>query len=263
MTGRIWAIALNTFREAGRNKILYGVLVIVALVMLLAIALGEMSLHEEARVARDVSLAVLSLAASITAIILGVLLLYKEVERKTIHTILSKPIHRAEFVVGKYLGMAITLTAVVAFFTLAIVGLLQLTDVPFDGNMGKAVILAWLGVLVVAAIAVFFSSFSSPYLSGIFTAALFFLGRSAPELRYAAAKAKQEWIRAVAKVALWILPDLNTFNISGSDVWGEHVSVHGTFVTWGYVSSAAVYAAALVAILLIVASLIFWLRDFA
>jgi ABC-type transport system involved in multi-copper enzyme maturation permease subunit len=263
MTRRIWAIALNTFREAGRNKILYGVLVLVALAMLFAMVLGEMSLHEEARVARDFGLGILSLASSITAIVLGVMLLYKEIERKTIHTILSKPIHRAEFVVGKYLGMALTLTLVVVFFTVALVGLLQLTDVPFDANMGKAVLLAWMGVLVVAAIAVFFSSFSSPYLSGIFTAGLFILGRAAGDLRYAADKAKQGWIRGVAKVALWILPDLNTFNISGSDVWGEHVSVHGTFVTWAYVSSAALYALALIAILLILASIIFWLRDFA
>jgi ABC-type transport system involved in multi-copper enzyme maturation permease subunit len=263
MIGRVWAIALNTFREAGRNKILYGVLLVVALVMLLALALGEMSLHEEARVARDLGLAVLSLGGCFTAIVLGVLLLYKEVERKTIHTILSKPINRPEFVLGKYLGMAMTLTAVVAFFTLSVIGLLQLTDVPFDANMAKACLLAWMEVLVVAAIAVFFSSFSSPYLSGIFTLALFFIGRASPELHYAASKARVGWMRGLSGAALWIVPDLHTFNVSGSDVFGEHVTIHGTFVTWSYVGHAAVYAGAFVAVLLVLASIIFWLRDFA
>src|SRR5580698_11222075 len=121
MLGRIWAIALNTFREAARIRVLYGISVLVLGSNLLAIVLGRMSIHEEQRVARDIGLAGIALFGSLTAIFLGVFLLYTEVQRRTIHAIVSKPIERWEFVVGKYIGMALVPTALVAMFALAMV----------------------------------------------------------------------------------------------------------------------------------------------
>ena len=87
MIGRIWAIALNTFREAVRIRVLYGILVLVIGANLFAIVLGEMATNEESRVARDVGLAGISLFGSLTAIFLGVFLLYTEVQRRTIHAL--------------------------------------------------------------------------------------------------------------------------------------------------------------------------------
>src|SRR5262249_57574648 len=118
MSARIYAIVLNTFREAIRNKVLYGVLGVVIAANLMAIVLGAMSLAEEARIARDVGLAGVSLFGALTAIVLGVSLLYAEIEKRTIHVILAKPIHRYEFVLGKYLGMAVTLTLPLLSFPL-------------------------------------------------------------------------------------------------------------------------------------------------
>lgn len=262
MIRRIWALALNTFREAIRKRLLYGLLVMVALFQLFALVLGEMSLHEEARVARDVGLFCVSFFGSITAIILGVLLLYGEIQRKTIHTILSKPIERYEFVLGKYLGMAITLTVIAAAFVASMAIMLSIAGVPFDGAIARASVLAWMEILVVAGVAVFFSSFSTPVLSGIFTAAIWLTGRVTPELRYAVQSSKTPWIRDTARGALNIVPDFNVFSVSGSQVDGAHVSVNGTFVSWEYVGIAAAYALAVIAVLLIVAALIFRRRDF-
>lgn len=262
MLGRVWAIALNTFREAIRKRLLYGLLVVVALFQLLALFLGEMSLHEEAKVARDIGLACVSFFGSITAIILGVLLLYGEIQRKTIHTILAKPIERHEFVLGKYAGMAITLTIVAAAFVLSMWFMLTLAGVPFDGALARASVLAWFEILGVAAVAVFFSSFSTPVLSGIFSAAIWLAGRVTPELRYAASTSKTGWIREFAGIGLEIVPDFHVFSVSGSQVDGQHVSVNGTFVTWSYVGTAALYALAVIAALLIIAMLIFRRRDF-
>lgn len=262
MIGRIWAIALNTFREASRKKALYAILVAVVGLNLLAIALGEMSLHEEARVVRDVGLAAMSFCGAAAAIVLGVLLLYAEIQKKTVHTILSKPIERWEFVLGKYAGMALTLTVLVALFALALVKLLTLQGVPLEVATAKAVTLAYLEILVVAAVAVFFSSFSTPILSGVFTTAIWFIGRVTPELSYAARRAKSEVLRAVAQVALKIIPDLDTFAISGGQLDGKHVSVHGEFVTWGYVGTAGLYALAWTALLLLCACVFFRRRDF-
>jgi ABC-type transport system involved in multi-copper enzyme maturation permease subunit len=260
--GRIYAIALNTFREAIRNKVLYGVIVLAIGANLFALVLGQMSLHEEARVATDVGLAAVSLFGSITAIVLGVSLLYNEVKKRTIHTILAKPIHRFEFVLGKYGGMAFTLSLLVGVFTLFLWGLLFGVAVPVTALIHKAVLLAYLEVLVVAALAVFFSSFSSPYLSGTFTFGLFVLGRVSPEWRRAAEGAHSAWIRRPAQLGFSLVPDLDLFSISGGEFEGAHVSVHGDFVSWAYVGQAAVYAACVIAILLGLASLIFRWRDF-
>ena len=260
--GRVFAIVLNTFREAIRNKVLYGALFVVVAANFLAIVLGEMSLNEEARVARDVGLAGVSLFGAITAIYVGVTLLYGEIQKKTIHVILAKPIRRWEFVLGKYLGMAVTLTLLVLAFALALAAMLWFEGLPFDGRILKAVLLGWCEVLVVAAIAIFFSSFSTPFLSGIFTFGLFFIGRSYAELAYAASKAKEPVLQTIAEVALWVVPDLHLFAISGGEVNGQHVSVHGDFVTWAYVLASAGYGALVICVLLVLAMVIFQRRDF-
>jgi ABC-type transport system involved in multi-copper enzyme maturation permease subunit len=270
VSGRILAIALNTFREAIRNKVLYGVIAVVVGANAFALVLAQMSLHQEARIVVDVGLAGISLFGSITAIVIGISLLYNEIQKKTIQTILSKPIERHEFVLGKYLGMALTLTLLVALFALVLAGLLVVarhmfpgTAIDFSGAIAKAVLLGYLEVLVVAAIAIFFSSFSTPYLSGIFTFALFFLGRISEEIRLAAEGAQDAWIRAIAGGALRIVPDLHVFAASGGEIDGRHASVHGDFVGWGYVGVAGLYAAGWIAILLLLAALIFRRRDFA
>jgi len=261
--GRIYAIALNTFREAIRQRVLYGIIAVVVLVNILAIVLGEMSLHEEARVARDVGLSGVSLFGCITAIVLGVSLLYGEIQRRTIHSIVSKPIHRYEFVLGKYLGMALTLSLLVLIFTLMLAWVLHERGVPFSVSVLKAVLLSYMEVLLVAAIAIFFSSFSSPFLSGTFAFALFFLGRLTPEMRAAADQAKVGWMRDLCTAAMRIVPDLHLFQVSGSTVNGQYVSVHGDFVSWGYVGTSLAYGGLYIGALLILAVLIFSRRDFA
>jgi Cu-processing system permease protein len=260
---RIWAIALNTFREAARIKVLYGFLVVVAAANLLAMVLGTMSFREQARTARDVALAGTSLFGSLTAIFLGVFLLYTEVQRRTIHAIVSKPIDRWEFVVGKYLGMVLVLSLLVGLFAVAMFGQLFYQDVPVTAGLIKAVILAWMEVMTVAAIAIFFSSFSSPFLSGLFSLALWAIGRITPDLAAAAEAAKAGWIRMTAKAALQIVPDLHLFAVSGTVVDGRHVTVHGDFVSWGYVGTATGYGLLWILGLLGFAIVIFHRRDFS
>ncbi len=262
MIGRLYAIALNTFREAIRHRIIYGILAVAFGFNLFAIVLGAMSLHQESRIARDVGLAGVSLFGSITAIVLGVSLLYGEVQRRTIYTIVSKPLERYEFVLGKYVGMAFTLTVLVAVFALAMSLLLFLQDVPFSSAVPKAVALGYLEVLVVAAIAIFFSSFSSPFLSGVFSFGLLFLGRVTPEMRAISEQGDAGAMGPVIDAALVIVPDLHLFGISGGTVDGEHVSVHGEFVGWGYVATAGGYALLVIGVLLALSCAIFSRRDF-
>jgi len=262
MTGRIWAIALNTFREAARIRVLYGIIVLVIGANLFAIVLGRMSIHEEARVARDVGLAGISLFGSLTAIFLGVFLLYTEVQRRTIHAIVSKPIERWEFVVGKYAGMALVLSVLVALFGLAMLGMLAWQHVGVSGAVVRAVVLAWIEVLTVAAIAIFFSSFSTPFLSGIFALAMWVIGRLTPDIE-AATQAAASWIRVTSRVALEIVPDLHLFSPSGRVIDGATASVNGDFVSWGYVGLASVHGLGWIIGLLALACLLFQRRDFS
>jgi Cu-processing system permease protein len=262
MLGRIWAIALNTFREAARIRVLYGVVVLVIAANLLALVLGEMSIREQDRVARDVGLAGISLFGALTAIFLGVFLLYTEIQRRTIHAIVSKPLERWEFVVGKYGGMALVLSTLVALFAASMTGLLAWYGIGLTVAVGKAILLAWMEVLVVAAIAIFFSSFSSPFLSGIFALGLWVIGRVTPDLRAVAAKASSPFVETVTRVASEAVPDIHLFSVSGRSIDGEIVSVHGDFVSWAYVGLAAGHAALWIAGLLVVACVIFSRRDF-
>ena len=260
MMGRIWAIALNTFREAARIRVLYGVLVLVIGSNLLAIALGQLSFHDAGRVARDVGLAGISLFGSLTAIFLGVFLLYTEVARRTIHAIVSKPISRWEFVVGKYAGMALVLTVLVGVFALAMAAMLVVQGAGVSSGVGKALVLSWLEVLTVAAIAIFFSAFSTPFLSGIFALALWVIGRLTPDLA-AAAQLLAPWLRTATRIALEIIPDIHLFAVSGRTLDGSAVSVHGDFVPWSYVGLAGAHGLGWIVALLALAALVFHRRD--
>ena len=261
MIARIWAIALNTFREAARIRVLYGILVIVVGSNLLALFLGELAQHDADRVARDVGLAGISLFGSLTAIFLGVFLLYTEVQRRTIHAIVCKPISRWEFVIGKYAGMGIVLSVLVGVFALAMLAMLVAQGAPVTSGVVKALVLAWLEVVTVAAIAIFFSSFSTPFLSGIFALAMWVIGRLAPDLE-AATRFAAPWIRVAARVALEIVPDVHLFAVSGRTLDGGAVSVHGDFVPWSYVALAAAHGVGWTLALLAVAALLFHRRDF-
>ncbi|HLL24924.1 MAG TPA: ABC transporter permease [Kofleriaceae bacterium] len=257
----MWAVALNTFREAVRIRVLYGILVLVVGANLMTLVLGHMVSTEQARVTRDVGLAGISLFGSLTAIFLGVFLLYTEVQRRTIHSIVSKPIERWEFVIGKYLGMALVLTVLVAVFAVAMMLMLTWQGIGVSSAIPKAIVLAWFEVLTVAAIAIFFSSFSTPFLSGIFALALWALGRLTPDIE-AATRDASPAISWTAKITLQIVPDLHLFSVSGRVVEGTTVSVHAEFVSWGYVGLSAAHGLGWIVGLLAASALLFQRRDF-
>jgi ABC-type transport system involved in multi-copper enzyme maturation permease subunit len=118
---RIAAIAVNTFREAVRDRVLYGLLGVALFVLLFTLPLAELSLHQERRIVHDIGIASISLFSVIAAIFLGSSLVYKEIERKTLYVILPKPIHRHEFLIGKYLGIVLT-----SMVFIAVMGAVQL-----------------------------------------------------------------------------------------------------------------------------------------
>lgn len=262
--GRMWAIALNTFREAMRNRVL-AVLVLFAVgLMGFSIVLGELSLHEEVRVMKDIGLAGISVVGIVIALFVGVNLLSKELERKTVYFVIPKPLHRWEFLVGKYLGMVVTL----AVLTVAMSGILAIFVFARGGHHGvgmlRAEVLVGLELFLLTAIALLFSSFSSPYLSAMFTTALWIIGRNTVELRtFATRKMEGTPLGTVLEWTARLVPDFHLFYVSGANLGGQGiVSVHEAFVSWAYVAEAALYCMLYVTTCLLGAVVLFSRRDF-
>jgi ABC-type transport system involved in multi-copper enzyme maturation permease subunit len=254
-------IARNTLREAIRDKVLYALVLFALAGLASTLVLGEMSVGEQARLTIDLGLAGLSLFGVLIAVFLGVSLLYKELERKTVFAIVPKPLHRWQFVVGKFAGMAATLALLVTLMGAALWALLWLQRAPIGGAILRAVVLCLLEIVVITAIAVFFSSWSSPFLSGSFTLGVFVLGRNADEIATLAGRARGGAAGLLLRALEVGLPNLNLFYVSGSEVEGKVVSVHGAFVDWAYVGVAGGYAALYATAAVGVAVLLFRKRD--
>jgi ABC-type transport system involved in multi-copper enzyme maturation permease subunit len=257
----ILAIARNTFREAARNKVMYSLLFFAVLLILSALALGELSLNEEARMTRDVGLFGIDLFSVLIAIFVGVNLLYKELDLKTVYTILPKPIARWEFVLGKWLGMLLTLTLQIAVMGVVLALTLVAQGAAFDASVAKALWLLLVNVMVVTSVAILFSSFSSPFLSGFFSLGVFVVGRSVPDIRAVTARIGGAAARAV-DLASYAVPNLHLFYPSGAIVGAQRVSMHAQFVGAPYLFSATLYGVTYSALVLGLAMLIFRRRDF-
>jgi ABC-type transport system involved in multi-copper enzyme maturation permease subunit len=271
----IFALALNTFREAIRNKVLHSLLGFALVLIFSALAVGQLSLGEEARITRDFGLGGIGLFGVLIAIFVGVNLVYKEIQLKTVYAILAKPVRRYEFILGKFTGMVLTLMLQIAIMALVLVAVCAVQGARPDVALAKAVWLLVVEVVVVTAVAVMFSSFSTPFLSGAFTLGIYVVGRLQPELRGLQAKliaaaaadgvasAGNLVLRGVLTVLTTVFPDLHLFYVSGHEVAGKAVSVHGpTFVDWAYVGHATAYGFTYAAVMLVIAALIFRRRDF-
>ena len=260
---RIAAVARNTFREAARNKILYSLLFFALGLIISALALGQLSVHEDRRMIRDVGLFGVDVFSVLIAIFVGVNLLYKELALKTVYTILPKPIARWEFVLGKWLGVMATLVAQIVIMGLVLAATLMAEGgaAAVDAALAKALWLLLMNVTIVTSVAMFFSAFSSPFLSGLFALGVFVVGRSIPDVR-ALGERIGGGAGKLLGAACTVLPNLHLFTPSGSALGGQAVSVHGAFVGASYLGWTTVYALGYSAVVLACAMLIFRRRDF-
>lgn len=259
---KILAIGLNTFREAIRNKVLYSLLVFAILVILASVAFGALSVHEETRLTTDLGLGGMSIFLVVIAIFVGVNLVYKELERKTVYTLLPKPIHRYQFVLGKYVGLSLTLLVQLVVMSIVLVLVLLTQKAPLNEALLRLIILIFLEVLVITAVAVLFSSFSTPFLSGMFTVGIFLLGRSVPDIRAIATKIAHPVLSPLLEAVSSIVPNLRYFFVTGAETHAGHTSINGTFISWSYVGSATAYASIYTTLVLLFAMLLFARRDF-
>jgi len=253
---KILAIALTTAREAIRNKVLYSLLLFACLLTAVSAAFGSASIGDTITFVKDFSLLSISLFGVVTTVVLGVNLLSKELGRRTIYNILSKPVARWQFLAGKFLGLLATLIIMMAIMAAALVTLLYCLDGRFDGELLPVVGAMVLELGVLLAVAIFFSSIVvTPALAGLFTAATFVAGRSTPLLSYFFDQEQPAVVRYTMRLLYAVLPHLNRFYVAD-------VVVSGQTLPASYYLHAGVYAASYAAVLMVLSAVIFRRREF-
>jgi Cu-processing system permease protein len=261
-------IALNVFRESVRDKVLYNLVAFAVLMIGVSLLIGQLTAGQEVKIIKDLGLASVSIFGTFIAIFIGIGLVSKEVERRSIYALIAKPMSRAQLVLGKYAGLALTLAVNVSVMTLAFYLVLawwhHQTLEPLraaweapavDPALLKAIGLIYLELLVVVAIAIVFSTYSSAILSAAFTSGLVLAGHFSQDLRNFDQVVESPIARGLARAGYYLLPNLSAFDAKAR-------VVHGEVVSWGEMGLALAYAALYVSALLTLAVWIFSRRDF-
>lgn len=218
MNPRIANIASNTFREAVRDRVLYNLIAFALLLSGAAILVGQISIEIEKLVVINLGLTAVSLFGIVIAIFIGIGLVSKEIEKRTLYTVLSRPVRRWEFIVGKFFGLAGTLVVNTFFMAVGVFAALFYVSHKFvraDGLIFVALYFIILEFVIVCSLALLFSSFSSPLLSAVFAFSLFVIGSFAEDLRNFAGMAHGA-LRWLATGAAYLVPNFSAFNIISS-----------------------------------------------
>lgn len=251
---RLWALASNTFREAVRDRVLYSILFFAVGIILLSLALEEITIGDQAKVVRSVAQGSIDIFGSIIAMFLGVSLVWKEIERKTVYTILSKPIPRWMFVLGKYLGLLLTLFVELAFLILVYVGLMLIQQ-----SFPQPVVFLSFGTLfaelaLLCAWATLFSTYSAPMTAAAFTLAVFVIGHLADDIWLYGSQAESPAVQSIAHTLYYALPNFSLFSLRTE-------AVHQLPIPWERVGPALGYGLAYTSAVLGVAMAVFQRRD--
>ncbi|MEQ1604643.1 MAG: ABC transporter permease subunit [Pyrinomonadaceae bacterium] len=253
---RILAIAKNAFREAVRDRILYNLIVFVLLITVSAIFLGELTAGQEARVIVNLGLSATLVFGTFIAIFVGVSLVWKEIEKRTVYSIFSKPIGRGEWIIGKYLGLCATL-----FTNLAVMGvgitlaLLYVEGGRLIGGVWAAVLLIFLELTVITAVAIMFSAFSTPALSALLTFFVFIIGHFSASLLDVATSVGSKSAIGFFRVIYYLLPNLSHFSFITE-------TANGMLPPSAMVGGSLLYAIVYDIILLTITLVIFRKRNF-
>jgi ABC-type transport system involved in multi-copper enzyme maturation permease subunit len=255
---RIRAIALNTFRESVRDRVLYNLVLFVLILVAASGFVSDLSLDMESQFTAALGLSVMLVFGALIAIFIGVGLVYKEIDKRTIYNLLSKPVHRHEFVVGKYLGVCMTLLVnsivMVAGTELALI-YVNRGLAPIELAVLPAAYLIYLELALLVAIATMFSTFTTPMLAALFSFAAYMIGHFSRDLLVMAALSNSTLTGAVLTALYYILPNLSNFGFITE-------ASHGRMLTTKMAAQATAYGILYLTILLSAAVLMFKKRNF-
>lgn len=251
----ILVIARHTFKEAVRDRVLYLLLFFSALSIVMARVLAVLTVGDRVKVVKDVGLASIAFFGALMAILIGTGLVYKEIEKRTIFTLISKPIRRFEFLLGKYLGLIWTLAVMISAMTLIYLIVVFLHTFTIEFRMILAVVFIFLELILLTAVAILFSSFSTPILSSLFALSFYLIGHFSWSLETLIKKTPPGARRTLIQALYTILPDLENFNIK-TEVVQNLPLPPGLWL--GAIGYSAIYTA----FVLLLAVWIFRRRDF-
>lgn len=258
MLHRILSIARNAFREAVRDRVLYNLVLFVLLLTAAAVFLGDLSGGQERKIVVDLGLSALLLFGVFIAIFVGVGLVYKEIERRTVYAIFSKPVSRGEFLIGKFLGLCLTLLVNVILMGLGISLALLFVRRGWDPlalQIWPAIFLIYCELTILTGVALLFSSFSSPTLSALLTFFVFIIGHFSSDLKTLASAMGSTGARFFFKALYYLLPNLANYSFITP-------AAHGQMPTPQNVATAVIYALTYLILLLAATTLIFRRRNF-
>jgi len=258
MLSRIIAIARNAFREAVRDRVLYNLVLFVLLLTAAAIFLGQLSGGQERKIIVDLGLSAMLLFGVFIAIFVGIGLVYKEIERRTVYAIFAKPVGRGEFLVGKYLGLCLTLLvnvlAMGVGISLALIFVSRGWD-PLALQIWPAILLIYFELTIITGVALLFSSFSSPALSALLTFFVFIIGHFSADLKTLATSLGGTTARWFFHAIYYTLPNLANYSYITPAAYGQAP-------TAAHLAAATLYALVYVVVILSAATLIFSRRNF-
>jgi ABC-type transport system involved in multi-copper enzyme maturation permease subunit len=261
-------IALNVFRESVRDKVLYNLVLFAILLIGASYLIGQLTAGQDVKIIKDLGLAATSAFGLFIAVFIGIGLVSKEVERRSIYSLLAKPITRRQLVIGKYAGLLLTLGVNLAVMAVALYAVLAYMAWALGPDAAKAwarpavdprlvwaILLTFVELAIVTAIALFFSTFSTPMLSAALTFGFFIAGRFSADLRNFNQVVESPAAQWLANALYWVLPNLAPFDIRSQVVHGQPVPI-------GYIAMTAAYGLLYIAVLLVPATVIFSRRDF-
>jgi len=250
-----WLIAHNTFREATRDRVLAGVLVAGVVLLLLTQALAPLALGEAQRLTVDLGLSGISILGLLVIVMVGASLVGKEIERRTIFNLLSRPISRPAYLIGKWIGLAGALWVLVAVLAAGLWGVLAVRGLASHGPaVATAAYLAGLELTVLTAVAVMFSALSTPVLSALYTLGLYCAGQWSYDLRAFASNFPPA-LATTCRFGADLLPNLPVFNMRTLAASAETTSLAHLMV-------ATLYALVYCGCALALATAAFETRDF-
>lgn len=255
MTDRIFAIGKNTFREAVRGKLFAAIGVFGLILMASSAIVGPLSLGEQARVTQDLGLAGMSILGFMVAVLIGTGIVYTEVEKRTIYTVIAKPVERWQFVLGKFAGLNATITALVLGMTVILMAAAWIDIGHFKPQLLQAVLLTWMELMVLTSLSILMSVICSPILGAIFTFLLYIIGHTSGDLRELAQHFGSGSVKVLTNIGYYVLPNLEYFNIRGKVIHGVHVDP-------AYIVFACAYGLLYSVVFLVIAGVVFERKEF-
>lgn len=264
----IWLIAVAVFKESVRDRVPYAMVIFAVLLMAASYLIGQMTAGQDMKIIKDLGLSALAIFGLFIAVFIGIGLVSKEVERKSVFGVLSKPISRTQFILGKYAGLVMTLFVNLGVMTIAYYAVLYYMYLnssgggraswpapAMDPHLLIAIGLILAELMLVTAIALFFSTFSSPLLATLLTIGLWVAGHFNADLRNFETVVDSAPAIATARALYYLLPNLAPFDVKTEVVYGVAVSLR-------HITYTLAYAVIYIATLLTAAIAIFRRRDF-